>query len=95
MDTAGYTGRGITGHQYEGVETTHQDFNTTPINVLSCGTAFRATPGRKSIHQADLQRSPGPIEVRIERLGTLVNPVIIDDTPLGDWRLARRPGLEA
>src|SRR5690606_1939422 len=35
----GYTGKGIRGHLYEGVEATHQDFTNTPINVLSCGSA--------------------------------------------------------
>jgi hypothetical protein len=36
---AGYTGQGIRGHVYEGVERTHNDFNTAPTVVGSCSTA--------------------------------------------------------
>ena len=60
-----------------------------PGDIVSCGTAFRPTPGRRSIHHANLQRVPGPVEVSIERLGTLVNPVVVEDRPLGHWRLPR------
>jgi len=60
-----------------------------PGDVVSCGTAFRPSPGRKSIHHANLQRVPGPVEVSIENLGTLVNPVVVEDRPLGRWRLPR------
>src|SRR5690606_34841807 len=35
----GYTGSGIVGHVYEGVEATHVDFTNTPSAVLSCATA--------------------------------------------------------
>lgn len=63
-------------------------------DVLSCGTAFRAVPGRKSIHHANLQSISGPVEVRIDGLGTLVNPVIVDETPMGDWRLPDREEQE-
>lgn len=58
-----------------------------PGDIVSCGTAFRPIPGRKSIHHANLQRVPGPVEVSIEGLGTLVNPVVVEDRPLGRWRL--------
>jgi hypothetical protein len=34
-----YTGQGIQGHVFEGVETTHPDFTTPPVNVLSSGEA--------------------------------------------------------
>jgi serine protease AprX len=35
----GYTGAGIRGHIYEGVQSTHYDFNTAPTNVSSGGNA--------------------------------------------------------
>ena len=35
----GYTGKGINGHVYEGVEAGHKDFSTAPVNVLSSGAA--------------------------------------------------------
>ena len=56
-------------------------------DVISCGTAFKPSPGRKSIHQADLQVVPGPVEMQIEGLGTLSNPVIAEDRGIGKWRL--------
>lgn len=56
-------------------------------DVISCGTAFKAQPGRRSIHQANFQTVPGPVEVDIEGLGHLVNPVEIEDRPIGNWRL--------
>lgn len=56
-------------------------------DVISCGTAFKAQPGRRSIHQANFQTVPGPVEVTIEGLGHLVNPVEIEDRPIGNWRL--------
>ena len=37
--TAGYTGAGIRGHVYEGVQASHYDFNITPTNVSSSGNA--------------------------------------------------------
>jgi 2,4-diketo-3-deoxy-L-fuconate hydrolase len=58
-----------------------------PGDVISCGTAFKPSPGRKSIHHANLQVVPGPIEVSIDGLGTLLNPVAIDDRDIGQWRL--------
>ncbi len=33
----GFTGQGIIGHIYEGLEASHPDFSKTPINVLSSG----------------------------------------------------------
>ncbi len=35
----GYTGKGINGHIYEGLEIGHKDFTNKPINVLSSGSA--------------------------------------------------------
>jgi 2-keto-4-pentenoate hydratase/2-oxohepta-3-ene-1,7-dioic acid hydratase in catechol pathway len=58
-----------------------------PGDIISCGTAFKASPGRKSIHHANLQKVRGPIEITIEGLGTLTNPVVIEDQPIGQWRL--------
>lgn len=62
-----------------------------PGDVISCGTAFKPSANRRSIHQANLQAVPGPVEVSISGLGTLVNPVEIDERPLGRWRLAPGP----
>lgn len=58
-----------------------------PGDIISCGTAFKPSPGRKSIHHANLQIVSGPVEVSIDGLGTLENPVTIDDKPIGRWRL--------
>jgi 2-keto-4-pentenoate hydratase/2-oxohepta-3-ene-1,7-dioic acid hydratase in catechol pathway len=58
-----------------------------PGDIISCGTAFKPSPGRKSIHHANLQIVPGPVSVSIAGLGTLVNSVKIDDQPIGRWRL--------
>ncbi len=58
-----------------------------PGDIISCGTAFKPSPGRKSIHHANLQIVSGPVEVSIDGLGTLVNPVTVDDKPIGRWRL--------
>lgn len=65
-----------------------------PGDVISCGTAVRPSPGRRSIHQANLQNALGPIEVRIDGLGTLINPVTVDDTPFGRWRLSRSNAMD-
>ena len=45
-------------------------------DVISCGTAFKPSAERKSIHHANLQVVDGPVEVSIEGLGTQQNPVI-------------------
>jgi len=58
-----------------------------PGDVISCGTAFKPSAGRKSIHHANLQKVAGPIETTIEGLGTLINPVVVEDRPIGQWRL--------
>ena len=58
-----------------------------PGDVVSLGTAFKAAPGRRSIHQANLQTVAGPIEIAIDGLGTQISPVAVDARPLGQWRL--------
>ena len=57
-----------------------------PGDVISLGTAFKPGARRKSIHHANLQYTPGPIQISIEGLGTLSNPVVVEDRPLGRWR---------
>lgn len=59
-----------------------------PGDVISLGTAFKPAPGRRSIHHADLQRVPGPIEIEIEGLGMQTNPVVVERKSLGKWRLS-------
>ena len=58
-----------------------------PGDIISCGTAFKPSKNRKSIHQANLQITGGPIEICIENLGTQSNPVIIEKRSIGSWRL--------
>ena len=54
---------------------------------------FHTEPGqfsllaRKSIHQANVQMTGGPIEICIENLGIQSNPVIIEKRSIGSWRL--------
>lgn len=59
-----------------------------PGDVISCGTAFKPSADRKSIHHANLQKVDGPIEITIEGLGTQENPVIRKQMDIGDWRLS-------
>jgi 2-keto-4-pentenoate hydratase/2-oxohepta-3-ene-1,7-dioic acid hydratase in catechol pathway len=58
-----------------------------PGDVISCGTAFKPSADRKSIHHANLQVVDGPVEVSIEGLGTQQNPVIRKKMDIGNWRL--------
>ena len=58
-----------------------------PGDIISCGTAFKPSANRKSIHHANFQTVEGPVEVSIDGLGTLVNPIIIEDKEIGQWRL--------
>jgi 2,4-diketo-3-deoxy-L-fuconate hydrolase len=58
-----------------------------PGDVISLGTAFKPAQGRKSIHHANLQTVPGPIEVSIDGLGTQRCHVGIEHRSLGQWRL--------
>ncbi len=58
-------------------------------DVISMGTAFKPSPTRKSIHHANLQVVPGPVEVEIAGLGKQINPVIVERGELARWRLNR------
>lgn len=58
-----------------------------PGDIVSCGTAFRPSPNRKSIHQANFQEVPGPVEISIDGLGTQSNPVVVEEKQIGRWRL--------
>jgi 2-keto-4-pentenoate hydratase/2-oxohepta-3-ene-1,7-dioic acid hydratase in catechol pathway len=63
-------------------------FHTLNVgDVISMGTAFKPAAGRKSIHHANFQTVPGPVEISITGLGTQQNPVVIEDRELGVWRL--------
>ena len=64
-------------------------------DILCCGTAFKASPGRRSIHHANLQVMAGPVEVGIDGLGTLTNPVVIEKKPMGNWRLPAAESTKA
>ena len=59
-----------------------------PGDIISMGTAFR--PSQKSnraLHAANFARIGGPCEISISQIGTLTNPVEVDDSKPGDWRL--------
>jgi 2-keto-4-pentenoate hydratase/2-oxohepta-3-ene-1,7-dioic acid hydratase in catechol pathway len=58
-----------------------------PGDVVSLGTAFKPGATRKSIHHANFQKMAGPVEISIEGLGTLSNPVVVEDREMGEWRL--------
>jgi len=58
-----------------------------PGDVVSLGTAFKPGATRKSIHTANFQTVPGPVEISIEGLGVQENPVIVEDREIGQWRL--------
>ena len=57
-----------------------------PGDIVSCGTAFKPSAKRKSIHHANLQKVDGPIEISIEGLGTQVSPVRRVDREIGQWK---------
>jgi 2,4-diketo-3-deoxy-L-fuconate hydrolase len=59
----------------------------SPGDIISCGTAFKPSANRKSIHHANFLKVGGPVEITIENLGTQHNPVIIEDKEIGKWRL--------
>ena len=59
-----------------------------PGDVISCGTAFKPSADRKSIHHANLQVVDGPVEVSIEGLGTQEIPVVRKQAKIGNWRLS-------
>jgi 2-keto-4-pentenoate hydratase/2-oxohepta-3-ene-1,7-dioic acid hydratase in catechol pathway len=58
-----------------------------PGDIVSCGTAFKPSAERKSIHHANLQIVDGPVEVSIEGLGTQEIPVVRTEMDIGNWRL--------
>lgn len=58
-----------------------------PGDVLSCGTAFKPSKDRMSIHHANLQQVDGPVEVSIEGLGRQEVAVLRKETAIGRWRL--------
>jgi 2,4-didehydro-3-deoxy-L-rhamnonate hydrolase len=59
----------------------------SPGDVISCGTAFKPSKTRKSIHQANFLVTGGPVEISIEKLGTQCNPIRIEQREIGKWRL--------
>ncbi len=59
-----------------------------PGDIISCGTAFKASANRKSIHNANFQQVSGPVSVTIEGLGTQENPVVVENRTIGKWRLS-------
>lgn len=59
----------------------------SPGDVVSCGTAFKPSQNRKSIHHANLLKVGGPVEIEIEHLGRQCNPVHIEEKEIGTWRL--------
>ncbi len=58
-----------------------------PGDIISCGTAFKPSENRKSIHHANFLKVGGPVEINIEGLGTQHNPVIVEQRDIGKWRL--------
>lgn len=58
-----------------------------PGDVISCGTAFKPSVKRKSIHHANFLHTGGPVEITIEKLGTQRNPILIENREIGRWRL--------
>jgi 2-keto-4-pentenoate hydratase/2-oxohepta-3-ene-1,7-dioic acid hydratase in catechol pathway len=58
-----------------------------PGDIISCGTAFKPSANRKSIHHANFQLVEGPVEVSIEGLGTQINSIILEQKEIGQWRL--------
>lgn len=61
-----------------------------PGDVISCGTAFKASENRKSIHHANFLITGGPVEISIEKLGTQYNPIIVEEREIGRWRLVNK-----
>ena len=59
----------------------------SPGDVVSCGTAFKPSANRKSIHNANFQKVDGPVSVSIQGLGMQENPVIVEERAIGTWRL--------
>lgn len=60
----------------------------SPGDIIACGTAFKPSPGRKSIHHANLLRVGGPVRITITNLGTQENPVVVETREIGRWKLS-------
>lgn len=58
-----------------------------PGDVISCGTAFKPSETRKSIHHANFLMTGGPVEITIEKLGTQHNSILIEEREIGAWKL--------
>ena len=58
-----------------------------PGDIISCGTAFKPSETRKSIHHANFLVTGGPVEITIEKLGTQHNQVLIEKREIGAWKL--------
>jgi 2-keto-4-pentenoate hydratase/2-oxohepta-3-ene-1,7-dioic acid hydratase in catechol pathway len=58
-----------------------------PGDIVACGTAFKPSAQRKSIHHANLQKVAGPVEISIDGLGTQISPTQHSKRDLGSWRL--------
>ncbi len=59
----------------------------SPGDVISCGTAFKPSENRKSIHHANFLKVGGPVQITIQNLGTQENPVVVEEREIGKWRL--------
>lgn len=59
-----------------------------PGDIVSCGTAFKPSEKRKSIHHANFLITGGPVEITIDKLGTQHNPVIVEEREIGRWKLS-------
>jgi 2,4-didehydro-3-deoxy-L-rhamnonate hydrolase len=55
-------------------------------DVVSFGRAHDPAKAN-GLHRTDLQSAGGPVHVAIERLGRQENTVLIENEPLGEWRL--------
>lgn len=64
-------------------------FHTLDVgDVVSLGTAFKPSANRRSIHHANFQTVDGPVEIRIDGLGTQRSPIVRETQELGAWRLS-------
>ncbi len=59
----------------------------SPGDIISCGTAFKPSENRRSIHHANFLVTGGPVEISIEKLGTQCNPIVIEQKEIGKWKL--------
>jgi 2-keto-4-pentenoate hydratase/2-oxohepta-3-ene-1,7-dioic acid hydratase in catechol pathway len=61
-----------------------------PGDVISCGTVREPAANGESAREANIQQATGPVDVHIEGLGMLSNPVIVEECGIGNWRLPRQ-----